>query len=169
MEILIRQAQLDDLSEIVQIEREIEPDSPAELGVLQSRLTMFQNGFLTAWLDGRLLGYAQSCIWAEKIPRFSPEKDFFKDKHDVTAGTLYIIFIGVRPQYQRQGVGSRLIQSLRDIASEHGMKRVHAVTWEHLQKLYIEQGFKPVMRMPGFLPKGEFNLLEYRVKNKPGN
>ena len=169
MDLLIRQARLDDLAEIVQIEREIEPGSPAAFSVLQARLTMFQKGFLTAWHDGKLVGYAQSCIWDKKIPKFSSEKNFFSNKHTAAGETLYIIFIGVRLEYQRQGVGSRLIQSLRELARELGIKRVHAVTWGHLQKLYVEQGFKPVKRMPGFLPKGEFTLLEYRLKNQHEN
>jgi ribosomal protein S18 acetylase RimI-like enzyme len=121
MGVLIRQALPEDLVEIVKIEQEVEPDNPAELSALLDRLAMFQDGFLTVWLDGILAGYAESCIWNEKIPEFSPEKDFFKNRHTPEGTTLYIIFIGVRTLYQRQGLGSMLIRSLLDLARTEGM------------------------------------------------
>lgn len=164
MDLFIRPVLPEDLAEITCIEREIEPDNPADIGVLQARLTMFQDGFLTAWQDGRLIGYAESCIWNEKKPRFSQEKDFFGRKHTSTGETLYIIFIGVRPRYQRRGVGSRLLQALLDLARISGQRRVQAVTWDHLRKFYTAQGFTPVVKMPNFLPEGEFTLLEYRLE-----
>jgi ribosomal protein S18 acetylase RimI-like enzyme len=125
---------------------------------------MFPAGFLTAWHAGRLAGYAQSCIWDEKIPKFSPAKNFFRNKHTAQGETLYIIFVGVSPEYQRQGIAGRLIHALREVARENGQKKVHAVTWDHMRKLYVKHGFKPVGKMPGFLPKGEFTMLEYRLE-----
>lgn len=163
MDLHIRQALPDDLAAIAVIEQQIEHESPADLTVLEARLTMFKEGFLTAWHDGRLIGYAESCLWNEDRPKFCSEKEFFAKKHTAQGKTLYIIFIGVCPQYQRRGIGTRLIQSLQQVAKAGGQKRVHAVTWYRLENLYIKQGFVAVSKIPAFLPEGDFTLLEYAV------
>lgn len=152
-----------DFTDIVDIEKRIEGENAASLDLINSRFSMFADGFLVARIDERIVGYIESCIWDEEIPVFNSGKDFFSSRHKLNGNILYIIFLGVVPEYWRQGVASKLIRGVKGLSRKIGVKKVHAVTWDHLTGLYVKQGFKPIRKMPNFLPNGSFTLLEYSL------
>ncbi len=166
MSVLVEPASYTDLLDVIKIEEIIEGGNAASLDLLDARFAMFADGFFVARQNDQIVGYAQSCLWEEITPSFDADINFFSDRHKENSETLYIIFVGVLPEIQRQGVATELLQSLISLAKLKGCKRVHAVTFDHLIPLYTNQGFIPIKKMPGFLPVGEFTLLEYSL---PGN
>lgn len=154
MSLQIQQARVADLPAIAEIELKIEGAGAATLEVLRERLEMFNEGFLVAKKSGRLLGYAESCRWNEKVPSFQAERNFFTKKHLLDGRTLYLIFLGVDPEYQRQGVASGLLAELLKVAGYLNIEEVQAVTWEYLVPLYVAQGFRAIGQIPDFMPDG---------------
>ncbi|WP_216381348.1 ribosomal protein S18-alanine N-acetyltransferase [Arcanobacterium phocae] len=60
-----------------------------------------------------------------------------------------ILTIAVSPRYQRQGIGSRLLEILLDIAACHGAQRVFLEVRskdEGVQKMYAKAGFQEISR-----------------------
>lgn len=58
---------------------------------------------------------------------------------------LYVDQMGVKPDYQRQGVGAALMDKVRDIAREHNIKRIMLNHWGFNNKahaFYEKQGFE---------------------------
>lgn len=160
---MIQQAQEVDLLDIHTIELRLEGEGAAKMETLLGRLEMFPEGFLVARLEGQLIGYSESCLWDEAVPSFRAEENFFKDRHRAHGTILYIIFVGVLPEYQRQGVASKLLVKLQEVARKMGAAKVHVVTWERLEPLYIGKGFKPIGYIADFLPNGIFTHLEYKI------
>jgi len=152
MPLLIEPAKSADLREIAALEEVIEGDSAAGRDLLQARLMMFREGFLVARESGRIIAYAESCIWDEEIPSFRKEADFFSSRHHLAGNSLYIIFLGVAPESRRHGVASKLIAALLEVGKRYCVKRIHAVTWEYLVPLYTGQGFMRAEEIKGFLP-----------------
>jgi amino-acid N-acetyltransferase len=66
---------------------------------------------------------------------------------DESPGVAYLEEISVHPQYQRFGVGSRLLQALEEDALRVGLSDILGKTWEKAawaQKFYAHHGFSRV-------------------------
>lgn len=157
----------EDLPEIFSLEQRIEGGAGAGIDVLQARRQAFPDGFLAAWETGCLVGYLESCLWNRENPQFDPHPDFFAAQHRADGKILYIIFIGVAPDYRRLGTASTLIKSIIPVARKYGAERIQAVTRPHLLRLYTKLGFVALREIPFFLPGlvDEFRLMELAVQD----
>jgi amino-acid N-acetyltransferase len=67
--------------------------------------------------------------------------------HDASPGVAYLSELAVHPRFQRFGVGSKLLQALRDEARSLGLEQVVARCWENAtwaMAFYRRHGFSPV-------------------------
>jgi len=158
----IAPASWDDLPEIARLEQSIEGENGATLATLQERFLMYGPGFLAARFQGRLIGYAESCIWDLQTPAFRSEAGYFSNLHQPNGPYLYLIFVGVIKEFRKQGAGSHLVQGLQDLARQEGRQKMQAVTWPHLIHFYQSLGFMVKKEIPAFLPGNDhYSLLEW--------
>lgn len=149
-----------DISSIAFLENAMEGADAASAATLLARLRMFPEGFLVAREEGRIIGYIESCLWNKDIPEFQAHPGFFAEQHRTDARTLYIIFIGVRQEFRRKGVGTQLIDALLEEVHPFHPQRVHAVSRDPLLPFYESMGFTPQAALPGFLHQENYTLME---------
>lgn len=161
----IRNARLQDIDPVAELERKIEKENAATKETLLARFNMFPQGFYVAEEGGNIVGYVESCLWDKKdFKTFDEIRDFPKH-HKSNGKTLYVIFLGVAENHRRKGVGSGLTRTLRRYASGRQLERVQLVAGEgFLVDFYKRLGFGIVRQLPHFLPYSSGALMEYRVK-----
>jgi ribosomal protein S18 acetylase RimI-like enzyme len=168
MNLNIRLARHEDISDILCIEQSIERDAPASRQTLVGRLEMFPDGFLVANNDLQLIGYIESCIFNEHP--FSKYDDIrhFSTIHYLNGAILFIIFIGVDERFQKMGVGSSLINVLKkkiQLKYPH-IQKIHLVSKErYVNSFYRKNGFRIIKPLPDYMPSYAGMLMEYQYHN----
>ena len=76
--------------------------------------------------------------------------------------------LAIRPEIQGHGVGSQLVKTLINIASEQNYRSIHAITRNASDGFFKKLGFKTVPgavpQHPAFAKRGvTFSLMEYRI------
>ncbi len=83
----------------------------------------------------------------------------------------HLSLLAVRPDYQRQGVGRRMLEWLTESALTAGIARMHLELRENnlaARRFYLRQGFAETARIPGYYRGVETAvrmLREIRVKS----
>jgi len=153
------------ISDILRIETIIERDYPANRETIIARMEMFPDGFLII-NDGHLLvGYIESCIWHEHA--FSRYADIcqFSNLHQLDGTILFVIFIGVDEKFQKMGVGSLLMNELKNRIKRRypQIQKIHLVSKEHyVNTFYHKNGFQKIRLLPDYLPDYSGILMEYQ-------
>lgn len=162
----IVQATAADISQIHFLESAIEGPDAASPQTLLSRLAMFNDGFLVAKRDARVIGYIETCLWNLDTPEFKADPDFFASQHTKEGAILYVIFVGVEERQRRHGVGSLLVSEVfKKVGRDFPVSRMQAVSRDLFVPFYKNLGFSAVKQLPGFLPDGQqYTLMEYRQK-----
>lgn len=102
-EILIRPLTRRDIKEVMDIEQVSFPD-PWQEAMFYSELNNRKiSRFYVAMIDGRLVGYIGMWIIQDEA---------------------HILNLAIHPDYRRQGIGSRLLETLFEKARKKGVKRV---------------------------------------------
>ena len=160
----IRNATTQDIEKVAELEKRIEGENAATKDTLLSRFNMFPQGFYLAEQEGNVLGYVESCLWnKDNFETFDEIKDFPK-QHNSEGRNLYIIFLGVDKNQRRRRIGSELIRTLQNYASEKKLDKVQLVAGESfLVDFYKGLGFEIVKELPHFLPYSKRTLMEYKV------
>lgn len=57
----------------------------------------------------------------------------------------FLLDTTVHPEWQRQGIGSRLVQEAARVAEERGIHWLHVDYEPHLEQLYLDCGFRPTL------------------------
>lgn len=83
----------------------------------------------------------------------------------------HLSLLAVRPEYQRQGVGRRMLEWLTESALTAGIVSIHLELRETnlgARRFYLEQGFAETARIPGYYRGAETAvrmLREIRLKS----
>jgi ribosomal protein S18 acetylase RimI-like enzyme len=77
----------------------------------------------------------------------------------MTQGTFDLYWIAVDPDFQEQGVGSKLLSFLEEMVKAEGGRLILADTstiphYEKTQNFYLKNGFKEVARIPDYYHPG---------------
>jgi len=77
----------------------------------------------------------------------------------MTQGTFDLYWIAVDPDFQEQGVGSKLLRFLEEMVKAEGGRLIFADTstiphYEKTQNFYLKNGFKEVARIPDYYHPG---------------
>lgn len=148
--ILIRNATINDVEDIMDIEHESFHETVYEdMPVFLDRILTFPDGFLVLEVNGNVCGYISSEIW-----NYSEEthKDMFDLNHSIskvhtsTGSELYISSIGILKKYRRKGYGKLLFSELARRINEKynilSMILIVSVQWTAAKKIYLENGFE---------------------------
>ncbi|MBK9745998.1 MAG: GNAT family N-acetyltransferase [Chloroflexi bacterium] len=106
--------------------------------IFTARFKVFPQGFVVAELNDNIVGYACSEKWlSDREPTLdeNPEATHSPD------GTVFCITgMAIRRAYQRQMIGSLLLQDLLRIAREQGCTKVILET-SNARAFYVKHGF----------------------------
>ncbi len=111
---MIRNARLDDLQAIVEIEQENFSDMAASLETMKERILTIPDTFLVAEIDGAVAGYIEGPV----VPQRYLTDDLFHqvEKNPVSGGFIAVTSLSVSPRFQGQGVGTALLATMKDLA-----------------------------------------------------
>ena len=117
-----------DLDEIMQFERETWPEgTQASKEAILSRLKTFQEGIIGIKEEGKVIAVSSSMVLPYKdikdIPSWTETtSNGMITNHDPEGTILYIVSLGVHPDFQRRGHGRKLIKKQEELAKNKGLK-----------------------------------------------
>lgn len=138
---IIRNATIDDLHQIVNIERTCFP--AAEAAPEQSmceRIETFSDGFIVAEKDGALIGFING---AANNSRTIKDEHFADMSHHLDDGEVIAVYgLDVLPEYQNNGYAGELMNAFIAYARSSNRAYVILTCKEHLIHYYERFGFK---------------------------
>ena len=163
---LIRKCQRDDILQVHYLEHKIDPDNPASVKVLKSRLDIFNDGFLIVTnTNGTVVGYIHSILLNDFHFTCFEEISNFSEHFNNNGNTLYINFLGVSDNYRNLGIALFLLQHIEMIAKYYNVIKLKLVSKHNVQNLYKKFGFKSIMALPEFIKNKKYPgvLMEKRL------
>lgn len=137
----VRRATIEELDEIINIEKECFP--PAEAASeddLRKRFEAFSENFIVAIKDSKVVGFINGC---------TTDKPALPDElyHDTTLhnpdGAYQTVFgLDVLPQYRNQGIAGKLLDELIKISMNRGKEGLVLTCKDHLVHYYVRFGFE---------------------------
>lgn len=137
----VRQAKQEELEALIKIEQICFP--PAEAATeedMRKRFNVFQENFIVAAEDGKVVGFINGCV---------TDKPELPDAlyHDTTLhkpeGAYQTVFgLNVLPQYRKQGIAEQLVSHLIKLSKERGKTGIVLTCKDHLVHYYQKFGFK---------------------------
>lgn len=137
----IRMVEPDDLTACHTIEaRCFPPAEAAWTSSLDTRIQTYPEGFLVAEYEGQVIGQVNSG---------STSKDDISDEefkqligHDPEGDKIVIFSLSVLPEFQKQGVGDKLLGGFIQQARELGKSKVLLLCKDNLIPYYTRYGFE---------------------------
>jgi ribosomal protein S18 acetylase RimI-like enzyme len=127
-ELSVRPATIADMDEIMRVEEEAWPaEIRAPRDKFINRMRYFPAGFFVGLRDGRIMGASTSEIinYDSSNP---PDKwegitdnGWITKTHNPLGNALYVVSIGVSPDWRCKGLGSKLVQAQKNLTSEIGL------------------------------------------------
>jgi len=138
---VIRQATMDDLDGITEVERVCFP--PLEAAPRESferRLAAFMDCFLVAELDGKIIGFVQGCMTNEQVI----VDEMFSDisHHDVDGDYQAIFGFAVVPAHRGTGVAQKLMYEFIELTKTREKKGLILTCKEHRIDYYAGYGYE---------------------------
>lgn len=126
----IRSAKFEDIDEILQVEQEVWPEGlSATREMIQSRLETFPEGFLCAFVQGKMKGFMVT-----EFLNYDLQKDGFswcevsdygyiRKTHNPKGDSIYGVSLSVSPQSHFKEIAAPLIENGLDLAVKCGLKQ----------------------------------------------
>jgi len=117
----IKQASLEMLEDIFQLEQLIWRDDSATKESLRKRIEIFPQGFCVVYSDLELVGMASSALLpvGHKVEEYDGAFFPWERIHDPNGKILYLFCSTVHPDFQRQGVWKQMLNFRIDYAKRH--------------------------------------------------
>jgi len=144
LQLTIRRAQPEDIPQIVAIERMVFIDPWGER-TLRESLILYPDMFFVALNNGDVAGFATAAV---------------EDTGDELYG--HIMNIAVAPEYQRRGIGKRLIRRMEQeflIAGASGSQLEVRITNTSAQEFYRRLGYREVFQIGCYYANEEDALV----------
>lgn len=140
MNLNIRQATINDLDNVTNIEKICFPEAEAAAReTFEDRLKIFTESFLIAEMDGKIVGFINGSIINEMIIR----DEFYSDAsfHDSNGGYQSIFGLDVLPECRRIGIAAELVKALTEVARKAERKGLTLCCKEEKIHYYEKLGF----------------------------
>lgn len=136
---IIRQAVLNDSEAIAMIERICFPDAEAaSKAVIIKRLETFPTSFFVAEINGQIVGFINGAI--TQAPELLDELYSNVHLHHEEGAYQTIFGLDVHPDYQHQGIASKLMQHMIHITKLRKKKGIILTCKAHLINFYESFG-----------------------------
>lgn len=141
MEVCIRKVKPEDLDAVTRVEAVCFPEAEAApRESFRQRISTFPDSFFVAEKDGEIIGFINGCATDSRVIF---DEMFADASHHREDGIYQSIFgLDVIPEYQRQGLASRLMEHLIEDAREKGRKGLTLTCKDRLIGFYERFGYK---------------------------
>ncbi len=141
MEVCIRKVKPEDLDAVTRVEAGCFPEAEAApRESFRQRISTFPDSFFVAEKDGEIIGFINGCATDSRVIF---DEMFADASHHRKDGIYQSIFgLDVIPEYQHQGLASRLMEHLIEDAREKGRKGLTLTCKDRLIGFYERFGYK---------------------------
>ena len=141
MEVCIRKVKPEDLDAVTRVEAVCFPEAEAApRESFRQRISTFPYSFFVAEKDGEIIGFINGCATDSRVIF---DEMFADASHHREDGIYQSIFgLDVIPEYQHQGLASRLMEHLIEDAREKGRKGLTLTCKDRLIGFYERFGYK---------------------------
>ena len=141
MEVCIRKVKPEDLDAVTRVEAVCFPEAEAApRESFRQRISTFPDSFFVAEKDGEIIGFLNGCATDSRVIF---DEMFADASHHREDGIYQSIFgLDVIPEYQHQGLASRLMEHLIEDAREKGRKGLTLTCKDRLIGFYERFGYK---------------------------
>lgn len=141
MEVCIRKVKPEDLDAVTRVEAVCFPEAEAApRESFRQRISTFPDSFFVAEKDGEIIGFINGCATDSRVIF---DEMFADASHHREDGIYQSIFgLDVIPEYQHQGLASRLMKHLIEDAREKGRKGLTLTCKDRLIGSYERFGYK---------------------------
>lgn len=141
MEVCIRKVKPEDLDAVTRVEAVCFPEAEAApRESFRHRISTFPDSFFVAEKDGEIIGFINGCATDSRVIF---DEMFADASHHREDGIYQSIFgLDVIPEYQHQGLASRLMKHLIEDAREKGRKGLTLTCKDRLIGFYERFGYK---------------------------
>ncbi len=141
MEVCIRKVKPEDLDAVTRVEAVCFPEAEAApRESFRQRISTFPDSFFVAEKDGEIIGFINGCATDSRVIF---DEMFADASHHRKDGIYQSIFgLDVIPEYQHQGLASRLMEHLIEDAREKGRKGLTLTCKDRLIGFYERFGYK---------------------------
>lgn len=129
--IKIRQARLNDIPQLLEIDREIWPQFPATKEMFISRIETFPEGQFVAEIEGQIIGSVFTQIidykdWEEKNFSWNEITDngTIKNTHNPKGDSIYGVGLAVRKKFQGRGVAALLMIEVGKLTIQKNLRQI---------------------------------------------
>lgn len=138
---IIRQATLDDLSEIFMIEnRNFNENERIEISVIKEYLEKTPETIFLIEDNDQVVAYCISVLSAEKVVTDQLFYNYFPCLDN--KGYLIVLSLSIHPSYQKQGLGTMLLATLKDYCFHQSYFGIALTCHNYLIPYYEMNGFK---------------------------
>ena len=141
IDVMIRPVRPEDLDMVTEVEAVCFPAAEAaSKASFRERIATFPECFFVAMHGERMIGFINGCATDEKTIR----DEMFADSSLHQADGCYqsIFGLAVIPEYQRQGIGAKLMEHLIANAREKGRKGLSLTCKDYRIHYYAKFGYK---------------------------
>ena len=141
MEVCIRKVKPEDLDAVTRVEAVCFPEAEAApRESFRQRISTFPDSFFVAEKDGEIIRFINGCATDSRVIF---DEMFADASHHREDGIYQSIFgLDVIPEYQHQGLASRLMKHLIEDAREKGRKGLTLTCKDRLIGFYERFGYK---------------------------
>lgn len=129
MKIIIRKAKLEDVSQIVEVEKKSWPEGlEATKAMFKSRIRVFAEGNLVAVVDNKIIGIVSAEIINYDINKHIPswyeltDNGYIKKSHNLKGNTLFGVDLSVIPEFRNKGIAKLLIQEIGKLTIRYNLQ-----------------------------------------------
>lgn len=141
MDVLIRQVRPEDLDAVARVESVCFPEAEAAArDSFSQRIGAFPESFFVAEKDGEIIGFINGCVTDSRVI----EDEMFEDVglHNPDGAYQSVFGLDVLPEYQHQGLASRLMRHLIGTAKACGRKGLILTCKDRLIGFYESFGYR---------------------------
>lgn len=126
---VVRQARMDDLAQLLELDATVWPDFPANEEMIKSRLEVFPQGQFVATCEDRVVGsiYSQLVNYESLLDSFTwmeiTGNGTIRQTHTPSGDSVYGIGLAVLPEFQGTAASRLLIMAVAKMAMRRGRYR----------------------------------------------
>ena len=138
----IRQAKLEDLDRIVEIELEnFSVEEAIPRSVFEAHLREIQTSFLVAEKAGRIMGYIEGPVCPHRHLQDQSFTEEIEDHSHEPGGYISVTCLSIAKEAQGLGLGQKLLTALKKLALEHEREGINLTCHDYLITYYEKHGF----------------------------
>ncbi len=138
----IRNARLEDLDRIVEIELEnFSLEEAIPRSVFKVHLQEIKSSFLVAEKEGRVIGYIEGPVVPHRHLQDQSFTEKIKDHSHRSRGYISVTCLSIAKEAQNLGMGKNLLSALKKVAIEDNREGINLTCHDYLIAYYEKHGF----------------------------